>query len=175
LEIVQYLIETCHVDKEAKDNKGRSAYDIATKYKKSEVVQYLLNVREDSATMKIRKQEEMIQKQEAMIQQQNEMMQNQGKTIQQLSQKVERLEKVVENDSRGGGTILAKAEEVFKKAISGVKSLKRDVQGQGEVTTIYYEVSNHNMRLLTLEERVGYLENSATKENVPLPPKKWKW
>ena len=72
--------------------------------------------------------------------------------------------------------MLAKAEEVFKKEISGVKSLKRDVQGQGdEVTTIYYEVSNHNMRLLTLEERVGYLESSATKENVPLQPKKCKW
>jgi ankyrin repeat protein len=49
LEIVKYLIVKCHVDQEAKTNNGQSAYDIAITYNKSEVVQYLLAVSDDTA------------------------------------------------------------------------------------------------------------------------------
>ena len=41
LDVVQYLIETCGIDQKAKDNQGRTAYDLAQSRGKRNVVQYM--------------------------------------------------------------------------------------------------------------------------------------
>ena len=41
LDVVQYLLGTCRIDQKAKDNQGRTAYDLAQCRRKRNVVQYM--------------------------------------------------------------------------------------------------------------------------------------
>ena len=105
---------------------------------------------------------EQVAKQGETIQKQNEM-------IRQLSQKVARLEMVADNDS-GGGTMYAKPEDVFKNEIAGIKTLKSDIKGlTNEVTTIDYQVTENNLRILILEERIQHIERTASNDDIPFP------
>ena len=109
---------------------------------------------------------DLVAAQETKLQKQEEMIQKQNEIIQQLSRKMARLEKSADNDC-GGGTMHARPEDVFRNEIAGMKNLKSDVKGlSDEVTTIEYEVTDHNLRILILEERLKDLEHTATSEKV---------
>ena len=64
----------------------------------------------------------------------------------------------------------AKPEDVFKNEISGIKTLKSDIKGlTNEVTTIDYQVTENNLRILILEERIQHIERTASNDDVPFP------
>ena len=99
-----------------------------------------------------------VAEQEARIQKQDEV-------IRQLSRKIARLERNIDDDS-GGGTMYARPEDVFRNEIANVRNLKNNVRGlTDEVTTIDYQVTNHNLRILILEERLQERESTGVSEN----------